>query len=69
LITIAFSLYLPEILGAYPTTGYKIGFLVFLLIVLTFVYFLIGKKESEKERSTLQELDQTVRALNEEESQ
>lgn len=62
---ISFGLYVPEILGYYPTDNYKIGFVIFTLFLFA-ASIGLGKQAVNEEKLKLSELDHHIRGLNEE---
>ncbi len=62
---ISFGLYIPEILGYYPTTNYKIGFVIFTLVLFA-ASIGLGKQAVKEESFRLSELDHRIQMLNEE---
>lgn len=59
---LSFSLYVPEILGYYPSTYYKIGFIFFLILIFIASY-LMGKNATREEKMKLNELNCTLQLL------
>lgn len=59
---ISFALYVPEILGYYPNTDYKIGF-IFFMILIFFASYLMGKSATREEKIKLNELNDTFQSL------
>jgi hypothetical protein len=64
-LLVSFALYIPEILGYYPNTPYKIGFVIF-IFVFFIIYLKLGKKAVREEKMKLNELNNTIRMLFEE---
>lgn len=62
ILCFSFSLYLPEILGYYPTAYYKAGFVLFIIIVFL-GYRMLGKRSILEEKMRLNELNNTIRML------
>lgn len=58
----SFALYVPEILGYYPTSYYKTGFVVFIILIFI-VFHLLGKKSLSDEKRKLNELNATFQML------
>jgi hypothetical protein len=65
ILCISFGLYVPEILGYYPTANYKIGFVFFLLMIFL-GYIVLGKNAVKEEKMKLDEIGKNMRMLFEE---
>ncbi|SMD43968.1 hypothetical protein SAMN00777080_2582 [Aquiflexum balticum DSM 16537] len=59
---LSFALYVPEILGYYPNTYYKIGFILFIILTF-FASYLMGKSATREEKIKLNELNNTFQLL------
>lgn len=62
ILCLSFSLYVPEIIGYYPNTFYKIG-IIFFLILIYFLSYLMGKKTTREEKAKLNELNHVFQLL------
>jgi hypothetical protein len=59
---LSFVLYLPEILGYYPNTTYKTGFIVFIILIFIGIK-LFGRRSILEEKMKLNNLNHTIRTL------
>lgn len=58
----SFAVYLPEILGYYPTVYYKVAFVIG-IVMFYFIYFIVGKKSILKEKMKLNEINNSMQML------